>query len=1118
MSAEALSSFQEARQRQLSRIQARKIRAQVHQARQNPLVAGARWPFELLQNAVDAGPRSGRSHVTVAVTCDATKVVFEHDGDPFEFDELAALLSGGSSKDYESEETTGRFGTGFLVTHVLAESVRLWGLLSVGQRGLESFELTLDRGGDEEAILRDIQASSSAISAAKPVSDIRTLQTAVFEYQYSANGIAGAVDAGLCELRRALPYLYVTRPALGRVEIQDTAGETETWSPSDDLNQVSINGGFVATRAITVDAKQRRKLQVHRFVAAPKGSASAIVLVERTPRGLRVCRPDQDAPRVFRDYPLRSSGFLPVNFVLNGKFEVQQERNALLMSDAIDKPLLQDALSAGVVGVRYAIEQKWEGAHWLAEAKPPSTGFRTESSEETRWWTDQLRDFAERLSIAALVQCENEMLPAVSASVVEHATFVVPRLLRGSAESETTFERLLPLVAAASRLRPPIRSLAPDWTKIAEGWSSLGVELELTCVADVAKSVRGSAKTVSELNVNGVVDVQQWLAEFIDVVGECWSARDGIDESALEGLMPDQSGRLRSPGELKRDNGVSETLKDICADLELEVRHELLTDYFEKAAHRLRLRHLPTVLRQSFPTEAGEDGIVAQAIKRIDEMLPEAGNCEQVPAHSRLACVQLLAHLWQTKGTDARPIATQVPLIASDQSGVRWSPRRRFMAPVCVWPESAQPFAEAYPPDRVLHPMYANSELDGGPDVSTPLAEWGMAFNDPIVSDTFDLRDRRLAVLAPADIDTTGYHVPRVPMSQVALLSPELLNRAESDMDRARDLLGLVLCHVAPSDASWKERQAVQGRKKDDDQIDLCIPMAVWLADLKVRAWVPVDVPGEDGKVEAQKMAANAATLRALLHSPWLEDNNDAIRLLSDWFGFDQLDLRLLGMTQDQSDRQELRNSLARLVESAGADPQVYLRLAKDVEARERQKRDVDRCRRLGLAIQDRIGAALKNHDLDVELVDKGFDFEVALRNDDVLHDMRKRLELGPYLVEVKATRTGQARLTPLQAETATNEQARYVLCVVDLREVPAEDLDMDNFPPHRVEALARVVPDVGASVAQTYGSVELAKMSDVALRNESALRYEVPPGIWESSGVSIGDWVSSIKATLVQD
>ena len=129
MSEGAYQVYEEALHEQPSRNEARRIRTRVDEARRSPHSAAIRWPFELLRNALDAGPREGRSVVTIRLRRDPTKVVFEHDGAPFTSEELAALLSGGSSKEFQSATTTGRFGTGFLVTHVPAERTRLLGLL-----------------------------------------------------------------------------------------------------------------------------------------------------------------------------------------------------------------------------------------------------------------------------------------------------------------------------------------------------------------------------------------------------------------------------------------------------------------------------------------------------------------------------------------------------------------------------------------------------------------------------------------------------------------------------------------------------------------------------------------------------------------------------------------------------------------------------------------------------------------------------------------------------------------------------------------------------------------------------------------------------------------------------
>ena len=503
MSEKAYQIYEEARNEQHSRNQARRIRMRVDQARRSPHSASIRWPFELLQNALDAGPRDGRSVVTVRLSRELAKIVFEHDGAPFTSQELAALLSGGSSKEYESETTTGRFGTGFLVTHVLAERTHLRGLLQLAA-SCECFDLTLDRGGDEDTILNNIRDSHEAIRAAVPVSDPAEVPSAILEYEY---GEDDSWVHGLKELKRALPYLYGTRVQLGHVELRNGAGDIETWEPSE-AEQIAIENGYMQRRTISVtgDNLPKRELCVYRFTAAG-ASAAALVLVEQTPNGFKVSLPEPNAPRVFREYPLRSSGFVPVNFILDGKFDPDQERSGLLMSTN-DKTLLEQALSAAVVAVRYAISQKWKDAHWLAHASSSTTGFDTTNAEEKVWWTECLAAFAQRLAAIPIVECGSQFLPART-NQGAYTNFIIPRLLETPGLNETSVKRLWPLVEATNQLLPPRRELAPDWTTIAEGWSSLGVEIQLICVAKLAEWVRGDAKTLEQLEVQG--DPQRWL-------------------------------------------------------------------------------------------------------------------------------------------------------------------------------------------------------------------------------------------------------------------------------------------------------------------------------------------------------------------------------------------------------------------------------------------------------------------------------------------------------------------------------------------------------------------------------------------------------------------------------
>ena len=880
LSEAAFKLFEETLKAQHSRNEARRIRARVAEARRSVTSAGLRWPFELLQNALDFGPRAGKSSVAIRLSCEQTKIAFEHDGIPFTSNDLTALLSGGSSKDFDSEVTTGRFGTGFLVTHVLAERTSLQGLLETPNK-YERFDLLLDRGGDEEAILQNMAVCAEAIRSASPLSDLDGVESARFEYHIDDDS---PLTLGIDSLRSALPYLYATRQVLGRVELQNGEDDIEVWTPTE-VTGLAFEGGYVEERSIQIQqvGTDLSEIRVFRFMTSEQGLASALVLVEHTADGWKIVTPRPNACRVYREYPLSGSGFLPTNFILDGKFEPDQERSRLLMGDA-DKELLEDAFAAAIVAVKYAFANKWEDAHLLAHASEPATAFDTTNSAERDWWCGQLASFAERAAGLPIIECTSGMLPAITQDGA-YADFIVPSLLSESSDSETTVERMWPLVEAVSDLLPPKKELAVAWSEIAQGWHSLGIRVNRISVKELAKWVGGEADTLDELKVDG--DAKQWIAHFLDITGECWKKRSGVDLAVLHGMLPDQNQRLRSPSDLSRDSGIPDSLKDICTDIGLDIRSRLLLGGLEEVAAENGMPHLQYVLESALPNSISEEDIIEKAAESLIALLPEDERCDGTPTEVLQGSVRLLNYLWESQHEQASPTARRIPLITHGQRAVRWSPTRMMMAPIRCWHQSAQPFAGAYPPNRVLAEMYAGSSSEGLPKCVTALVTWGIAIADPISADTpSELTARRLAELSSTDTSAVTVTNNGEEFSQIALLQPEVLNRCQEGIEEARALLGLVLCHVAPHDPGWRMERIVKGRMSGQ-HIDVPVAAALWLADLRIRSWVPIH--GEDGK--PMPMLANAKTLGELLDPAWLEHNDAAIRLLSEWFEFDQLEL-----------------------------------------------------------------------------------------------------------------------------------------------------------------------------------------------------------------------------------
>ncbi|MGQ0659228.1 MAG: sacsin N-terminal ATP-binding-like domain-containing protein [Chromatiales bacterium] len=1075
MSDKALTAYHQAREDQLVRNEARHIRSKINDARGSRHDAGVRWPFELLQNALDAGPRPGRDRVEVRLQQNGNEFVFEHDGAFFTLRELAALLSGGSSKEFESEDTTGRFGTGFLVTHVLAPRTTVSGIFTTGE-GFERFSLRLDRTGDEDSIVANIAACDAAIRSAGQLPMADGVPSATFVY---VTDDTATLNLGMASFRAAVPYLFATCERLGRVTFETESGAQEIWE-AGLVTSRTIDDALVHERTLWCRGGDRpaeyRAVRVAATSSPKHGAVAVLRLVEDR---YRLQLPRDDFPRVFCRYPIRSSTFLPINAVLDAPFDLDQERRRILLDKEEVKGVFRSSVAAIVPLVRLAYQEGWDDRHWLARTAPsPSSFADKQDDEETGWLTGEMRSLAEELARLPLVSTRNGLGASVKATEAKwFAAFV-------DAHSDgTSMNRLWPLVDDAEDLYPPVAALADAWATIAAGWHELGVQVNQVGLAALAKYVRGDAERVEGLRIR--CDKREWIARFLDVVGECWSGHAGVHAELVERMIPNQNGALVPRKDLKRDDGIPDTLKEIADALGCDVRARLTDLTILEIASEQSLQHVESALESAVPATMTEDNVLDECVRLLERQFPNTDRLSDSNRALILASISLLDYLAQ-KGNATAPLAARVPLLARDGTFARASTQRRMMSPIETWDARAQPFHAAYPLDRVL----------AGTNVVPALVGWSIAFPEPFIKVTpaDPIKDDRLRCLAVEGQETDGVQVHPEEFTQIALLH-ELIPRCQERAEAA-SLLGLALSYFAPADTSWRETRVVTGRRSGAD-VPITVRGALWLADLRARAWVPVR--SDEGRTN--QVIPTPESLRSLLDPAWLRGNADALDLLGRFFGFDALDLQLLAAPDDES-RQELRDRLARIVELAGA---TLVEVEAALQVKRKRAQDVARCRELGLEVQAAIKLALEAQNLTVKVVDVGYDFDVSCAD---LDDAASRFEVGSYFVEVKATTQGDAKLTPKQAATASQRAERYVLCVVDLRGIAEERLD-EPWSIEDMLLLARLVPQVGALVQGTWELVEEARTNEVALRNENALRYAVRPEVWEK-GCSIREWVAA--------
>ena len=105
-----------------------------------------------MQNATDV--KYDNEKISVQIILDENLLVFKHNGKYFKLNHILGLLQQVSSKDSQNlEGQTGKFGTGFIGTHLLSDVIDVKGILYLKDNDFREFKVSLDRSEQKSEIL-----------------------------------------------------------------------------------------------------------------------------------------------------------------------------------------------------------------------------------------------------------------------------------------------------------------------------------------------------------------------------------------------------------------------------------------------------------------------------------------------------------------------------------------------------------------------------------------------------------------------------------------------------------------------------------------------------------------------------------------------------------------------------------------------------------------------------------------------------------------------------------------------------------------------------------------------------------------------------------------------------
>lgn len=197
-----------------------------------------RWIWELIQNAKDTIAQDpNRNGVNILIEIDGDNVYFRHDGNPFTADALFGLLYK-YSEEKENQESTGRFGTGFLTTHCLSKIVSIEGNMykDDDKSGLCGFNVTMYRDGRDSKELLD---GLEKMEASKTYWD-DTYEWTTFSYKVVSESERRAVKLGLESFHKNIAQVMLFCKELLSVKLINNGLTTEIHR----LPQAKINDGI----------------------------------------------------------------------------------------------------------------------------------------------------------------------------------------------------------------------------------------------------------------------------------------------------------------------------------------------------------------------------------------------------------------------------------------------------------------------------------------------------------------------------------------------------------------------------------------------------------------------------------------------------------------------------------------------------------------------------------------------------------------------------------------------------------------------------------------------------------------------------------------------------------
>lgn len=524
-----------------------------------------RWIWELIQNANDCATEDG---VTIWIETNNDKLTFSHDGYIFTYNNLVDLITQISSKrteDGDDSDKVGKFGTGFISTHLISEIVTIKGIYhnNINSMDYKNLEIVIDRSGKTDTEIKD-----SIIKSFNDLEQIDSSQniewyykngtpTTSFVYDLTNNcsvDITEAIKSGKIDLDKSIAFVFAFSGKINRVNYNKT-----TYLRTS--NQIIINDNM---RIIEIEKRyeDQQKPPVSRQVLVcsdqTKDVSIAILVEQVGENNIFRCLPMKDMTKLYCTFPLIGTENFSFPIALHSpRFKVLQERNDINEGNSTNKDILQTALRLYKEVINNASVNNWNDLYNLCYMN---------KSKDTPFQKEIFDAIQAIYNVLPIVDVQGKVGGGYKESLFSNidgkltCKIIVP-IMDKTEHSEELWE----LINLLKTKPIPTKESSKHWAIISPSnkVSLEGVYNSILKDKNMSDFIKWFDSSDSMI---------PWLNKFYSL----WIDSSNNQEFLSKGIVPNQNEQFVDISKLNFDDNIDEELKDILIFFEPELKAKLL--------------------------------------------------------------------------------------------------------------------------------------------------------------------------------------------------------------------------------------------------------------------------------------------------------------------------------------------------------------------------------------------------------------------------------------------------------------------------------------------------------------------------------------------------------------